>query len=179
MGVASIENFVRNRNDNFNFRDDICNLVIPGSIKQSVREKFEDIANAYGMLLCTDLDDETSFKNIERQFLPGGKYEFMKRPVDRAAADVVLAGVADDLRVAGGEGHRRERVGPIDARDVEADRRDTTRLFGLEERDRGHRRVGGVRGEFDEFGQAGLGGRVERHRFEHGEALGLAGARWR
>jgi len=92
MGVASVENFVRNRNDNFNFRDDICNLVIPGSIKQSVREKFEDIANAYGMLLMTDLDDETSFKNIERQFLPGGKYEFMKRPEDRAAADVVLAG---------------------------------------------------------------------------------------
>ncbi len=92
MGVAAIEHFVRNRNDNFNFRDDICNLVIPGAINQPVREKFEDIANAYGMLLVTDLDDETSFKNIERQFLPGGKYEFMKRPEDRAAADVVLAG---------------------------------------------------------------------------------------
>ncbi len=92
MGVAAVESFVRNRNDNFNFRDDICNLVIPGAVKQTVREKFEDIANAYGMLLVSDLDDETSFKNIERQFLPGGKYEFMKRPEDRAAADVVLAG---------------------------------------------------------------------------------------
>ncbi|HUG80898.1 MAG TPA: hypothetical protein VML01_04495 [Bryobacterales bacterium] len=92
LGVASIEEFIRQRNDNFNFRDDICNLVIPGAIKQSVREKFEDIANAYGMLLVTDLDDEKSFKNTERQFLPGGKYEFLKRPEDRAAADVVTMG---------------------------------------------------------------------------------------
>jgi hypothetical protein len=92
LGVASIEEFVRQRNDNFNFRDDICNLVIPGGIKQSVREKFEDISNAYGMLLVTDLDDEKSFKNTERQFLPGGKYEFLKRPEDRAAADVVTMG---------------------------------------------------------------------------------------
>jgi hypothetical protein len=92
MGVAAIEEFVRQRNDNFNFRDDICNLVIPGAVKQSVREKFEDIANAYGMLLVTDIEDEKSFKNVERQFLPGGKYEFMKRPEDRAAADVVMMG---------------------------------------------------------------------------------------
>lgn len=92
LGVASIEEFVRQRNDNFNFRDDICNLVIPGAIKQSVREKFEDVANAYGMLLVTDIDDEKSFKNTERQFLPGGKYEFLKRPEDRAAADVVTMG---------------------------------------------------------------------------------------
>ena len=92
MGVASIENFVRSRNDNFNFRDDICNLVIPGYIPQQVREKFEDIANAWGMLLIGDLDDDKSFKNVERNFLPGGKYEFMKRPEDRAAADVVTMG---------------------------------------------------------------------------------------
>ena len=83
MSVAAIENFVRKRNDNFNFRDDICNLVIPGFIPQPVREKFEDIANAWGMLLVGDLDDEKSFKNVERNFLPGGKYEFMKRPEDR------------------------------------------------------------------------------------------------
>ncbi len=92
MGVASIENFVRTRNDNFNFRDDICNLVIPGYVPQQVREKFEDVANAWGMLLIGDLDDEKSFKNVERNFLPGGKYEFMKRPEDRAAADVVTMG---------------------------------------------------------------------------------------
>ena len=30
MSVAAIEKFVRSRNDNFNFRDDICNLVVPG-----------------------------------------------------------------------------------------------------------------------------------------------------
>jgi phage tail sheath protein FI len=29
---------------------------------------------------------------VERNFLPGGKYEFMKRPEDRAAADVVTMG---------------------------------------------------------------------------------------
>ncbi|MGH9397121.1 MAG: hypothetical protein ACRD18_09765 [Terriglobia bacterium] len=92
MSIAAFENFCRNRNDNFNFRDDICNLVIPGFIPQPVREKFEDIANAWGMMLVTDIDDEKTFKNVERNFLPGGKYEFMKRPEDRAAADVVTMG---------------------------------------------------------------------------------------
>lgn len=92
MSVAALENFVRRRNDNFNFRDDICNLVIPGHYPQPVREKFEDIANMWGMLLIGDLDDEKTFKNVERNFLPGGKYEFMKRPEDRAAADVCLMG---------------------------------------------------------------------------------------
>ena len=92
MSVAAIENFCRKRNDNFNFRDDICNLVVPGHLPQQVREKFEEIANAWGMLLVTDTDDEKSFKNLERNFLPGGKYEFMKRPEDRAASDVVTMG---------------------------------------------------------------------------------------
>lgn len=92
MNIAAVENFVRKRNDNFNFRDDICNLVVPGMIPQPVREKFEDIANMWGMLLITDVDDEKSFRNLERNFLPGGKYEFMKRPEDRAAADVVCSG---------------------------------------------------------------------------------------
>jgi hypothetical protein len=92
MNVATLENFVRRRNDNFNFRDDICNLVVPGHLPQPVREKLEDIANAWGMLLIGDIDDEKSFKNVERNFLPGGKYEFMKRPEDRAASDVVTMG---------------------------------------------------------------------------------------
>lgn len=92
MSLASVENFVRNRNDNFNFRDDICNLVVPGHLPQPVREKLEDVANTWGMLLIGDLDDEKSFKNVERNFLPGGKYEFMKRPEDRAAADVITMG---------------------------------------------------------------------------------------
>lgn len=92
MSVAAIENFVVKRNDNFNFRDDICNLVVPGFYPQPIREKFEQIANAWGMLLIGDLDDEKSFKNVERNFLPGGKYEFLKRPDDAAAADVCLMG---------------------------------------------------------------------------------------
>jgi hypothetical protein len=92
MTVAAFDNFVRKRNDNFNFRDDICNVVVPGYIPQPVREKFEDIANAWGMLLISDLDDEKTFKNVERNFLPGGKYEFLKRPEDRAAADVITMG---------------------------------------------------------------------------------------
>lgn len=92
MNVAAVENFVVKRNDNFNFRDDICNLVVPGYYPQPVREKFEDIANAWGMLLISDLDDEKTFKNVERNFLPGGKYEFLKRPEDRAAANVCTMG---------------------------------------------------------------------------------------
>jgi hypothetical protein len=92
MNIAALENFVRARNDNFNFRDDICNVVVPGHVPQQVREKLEDIANAWGMLLIGDLDDERTFKNVERNFLPGGKYEFMKRPEDRAAADVCVMG---------------------------------------------------------------------------------------
>lgn len=92
MSIAAMENFVRSRNDNFNFRDDICNLVVPGFYTQNIREKFEQIASQWGMLLIGDLDDEKSFKNVERNFLPGGKYEFLKRPEDQAAADVCLMG---------------------------------------------------------------------------------------
>jgi len=92
ISLAALENFVRRRNDNFNFRDDICNLVVPGFIPQQAREKLEDVANTWGMLLIGDLDDERTFKNVERNFLPGGKYEFMKRPEDRAASDVVTMG---------------------------------------------------------------------------------------
>jgi hypothetical protein len=92
ISIAALEHFIVQRNDNFNFRDDICNLVVPGYYPQSVREKFEQIANAWGMLLIGDLDDESSFKNVERNFLPGGKYEFLKRPEDQAAADVCLMG---------------------------------------------------------------------------------------
>ncbi len=92
MNIAAMEHFVVQRNDNFNFRDDICNLVVPGYYPQPIREKLETVANAWGMLLIGDLDDEKSFKNVERNFLPGGKYEFLKRPEDQAAADVCLMG---------------------------------------------------------------------------------------
>src|SRR5262249_11526414 len=92
MTLAAVENFCRNRNDNFNFRDDICNLVVPGLSPQPVREKLEDIANTWGMLLISDTDDEKSFRNVDRNFLPAGKYEFLKRAEDRAADEVVLMG---------------------------------------------------------------------------------------
>ena len=92
MSIAALEHFVVQRNDNFNFRDDICNLVVPGYYPQPIREKLEQLSNAWGMLLIGDLDDEKSFKNVERNFLPGGKYEFLKRPEDQAAADVCLVG---------------------------------------------------------------------------------------
>ena len=92
INIAALEHFVRQRNDNFNFRDDICNVVVPGYYPQPIREKLEQMANAWGMLLIGDLDDEKSFKNVERNFLPGGKYEFLKRPEDAAAADVCLMG---------------------------------------------------------------------------------------
>lgn len=92
MNLAAMENFVVQRNDNFNFRDDICNLVVPGHYPQPIREKLEELSNTWGMLMISDLDDEKSFKNVERNFLPGGKYEFLKRPDDAAAADVCLMG---------------------------------------------------------------------------------------
>lgn len=115
MNIGAIENFIRRRNDNFNFRDDICNLVVPGHLPQAVREKLEDICSAWGMLLVTDLDDEKSFRNVERNFLPGGKYEFMKRPEDRAASDVVMMGYLM-LRPAhwfeSGNGNRDDLFGP-------------------------------------------------------------------
>lgn len=92
MTIAALETFVTRRNDNFNFRDDICNLVVPGYVQPRVREKLEKIASAWGMLLIGDIDDEKSFKHVENNFRPGGKYEFLKRPDDAAAADVVTMG---------------------------------------------------------------------------------------
>jgi len=57
-----------------------------------VRDKLEKLAETWGMLLVTDIDDEKSFMNVERNFRPGGKYEFLKRNEDQAAADVALMG---------------------------------------------------------------------------------------
>jgi hypothetical protein len=90
--LAAIKNFVGSRNDNFNFRDDICNLVVSGSIPQSVREALEEEAYKWGMLLITDLGNDKSFKAVQNQFRPGGKYEFLKRPDNKAASDVVTVG---------------------------------------------------------------------------------------
>jgi Type VI secretion system, TssC, VipB len=90
--LEAIRRFVANRNDNFNFRDDICNLVVPGEIPMMIREAFEEEAWKWGMLLITDLGDEESYKKVVEQFRPGGRYEFLKRPEDQAASDVVMVG---------------------------------------------------------------------------------------
>lgn len=93
--VYAVDEFVQSRNDNFNFRQYICNLVVPGYVPDEVRQRFEDIASQWGMLLVGDLKDEMSFRRLMDQFrTDGGAYEFLKRPEDRAASDVVLAGWA-------------------------------------------------------------------------------------
>ncbi|HEV2668109.1 MAG TPA: hypothetical protein VG324_24550 [Blastocatellia bacterium] len=90
--LEAVRRFVTNRNDNFNFRDDICNLVVPGEIPMMIREALEEEAWKWGMLLITDLGDEESYKKAVEQFRPGGRYEFLKRPDDQAASDVVMVG---------------------------------------------------------------------------------------
>jgi phage tail sheath protein FI len=51
------------------------------------------MANQWGMLLIGDLKDEKNFRQLSDQFrTDSGAYEFLKRPEDRAAADVVIAG---------------------------------------------------------------------------------------
>jgi hypothetical protein len=90
--LEAVRRFVVNRNDNFNFRDDICNLVVPGEIPMMIREAFEEEAWKWGMLLITDLGDEESYKKAVEQFRPGGRYEFLKRPDNQAASDVVMVG---------------------------------------------------------------------------------------
>jgi Type VI secretion system, TssC, VipB len=90
--LEAVRRFVTGRNDNFNFRDDICNLVVPGEIPMMIREALEEEAWKWGMLLITDLGDEESYKKVVEQFRPGGRYEFLKRPEDQAASDVVMVG---------------------------------------------------------------------------------------
>lgn len=91
--IAAVDEFVQSRNDSFNFRRFICNLVVPGWVPDRVRVRLEEIANQWGMLLVGDLRDEPSFRALSDQFrTDGGAYEFLKRAEDRAAADVVVAG---------------------------------------------------------------------------------------
>ena len=91
--IVAVDEFVQGRNDSFNFRQFICNMVLPGYVPDNVRKRFEDMASKWGMLLIGDLKDEPSFKSLSDQFrTDGGAYEFLKRPEDRAAADVVIAG---------------------------------------------------------------------------------------
>jgi hypothetical protein len=91
--IAAVDEFVQSRNDSFNFRQFICNLVVPGYVPDRVRVRLEEIASQWGMLLVGDLRDEPSFRALSDQFrTDGGAYEFLKRAEDRAAADVVVAG---------------------------------------------------------------------------------------
>ncbi len=90
--LGAIKKFVKSRNDNFNFRDDICNLVTTEPVSQPVREELEAEAHKWGMLLITTLSDEKSCEEVLTQFRPGGKYEFLKRKDEKAACDVVTVG---------------------------------------------------------------------------------------
>ena len=91
--IVAIDEFVQSRNDTFNFRQFICNFVAPGYIPDNVRKRFEDIADKWGMLLIGDLRDEKNFRALSDQFrTDGGAYEFLKRPENKAASDVVVAG---------------------------------------------------------------------------------------
>ncbi len=90
--LEAIRRFIASRNDNFNFRDDVCNIVVPGSMTMEIREALEEEAWKWGSLLVTDLGDEQSYKEVVNQFRPGGRYEFLKRPDNKAASDVVMVG---------------------------------------------------------------------------------------
>jgi hypothetical protein len=91
--IVAIDEFVQSRNDTFNFRQFICNFVMPGYVPDNVRKRMEDIADKWGMLLIGDLKDEKNFRALSDQFrTDGGAYEFLKRPENKAAADVVIAG---------------------------------------------------------------------------------------
>ena len=65
--IQAVDEFVQSRNDSFNFRQFICNMVLPGYVPDNVRKRFEDMANKWGMLLIGDLKDELSFKSLSDQ----------------------------------------------------------------------------------------------------------------
>lgn len=90
--LEALRRFVQSRNDNFNFRDDICNLVVPGAITMEMREALEEEAWKWGMLLVTDLGDVKDYRDVVNNFRPGGRYEFLKRPDNKASSDVVMVG---------------------------------------------------------------------------------------
>lgn len=93
--IVAVDEFVQSRNDNFNFRQFICNFVLPGYVPDNVRKRFEDIADKWGMLLIGDLKDDRNFRTLSDGFrTDGGAYEFLKRPENKAASDVVIAGYA-------------------------------------------------------------------------------------
>lgn len=88
----AIEAFIDKRNNTFNFRSAICNLVIPGFLPGNLQDSFEKLASDWGMLLISDLDDHRSTKDVKNHFNVGGNYEFLTRNEDQAAAHVALVG---------------------------------------------------------------------------------------
>lgn len=90
--LESIREFLASRNDTFNFRQNVCNLVVSGNIPMSVREALEEETWKWGMLLVTDLGDVEDFEDVKNNFRENGKFEFLKRPEDKAASDVVTVG---------------------------------------------------------------------------------------
>jgi hypothetical protein len=90
--IVAIDDFVRGRNDGFNFRQFISNLVVPGFIAHVVRKRLENISINWGMLFISDLKDERSFRTFSDEIRTDeGAYEFLKRP-DSTACAVVIAG---------------------------------------------------------------------------------------
>jgi Type VI secretion system, TssC, VipB len=88
----AIEAFIDRRNNTFNFRTAICNLVIPGFLPGNLQDAFEKLASDWGMLLISDLADHRTMKDVKNHFNVGGNYEFLTRNEDQAAAHVALVG---------------------------------------------------------------------------------------
>jgi hypothetical protein len=89
--VEVLKSWVQQRNDQFDFRLAISNIVVPGYVGDDLRKSLEELADKYGMLVIGDVDNEESYSDLERQFAPRGKYVFLKRQQDQAATDVILA----------------------------------------------------------------------------------------
>ena len=90
--LLSMCKFLVERNDQFNFRRAICNVVVPGFVEQSVQQMLEEHAEKWGALLISDLNDHKSVKEVNVQFREKGSYEFLKRNETQASAHVVLVG---------------------------------------------------------------------------------------
>ena len=90
--VGAVENFIRRRNDNLNFRDDVWALDVPTFLPSPVREKLEDLAALWGLLLISDLGHEKSVEHFTRSVQPGYKYEFLRHRVGNPCQHVLVAG---------------------------------------------------------------------------------------
>lgn len=91
--LAALTKFISTRNDSFDFRLTICNLVMPGYIDPEIRPFLEQLCDDYGVLLISDLRDEKSVDDVVAAFSDEqDSYQYLARPQERAAAHVVLCG---------------------------------------------------------------------------------------